>query len=342
MKKIALVLSMLLVIGMAGVFAEASVGGEFQIGLTSLGTADATSNLVDAEVNIKATVDDYTSVAVELDSEGGDWDTRNVSFDDFRVTSDITGALGLDLPVAVSVTAGYFDKWYNNWNIASRTGLERSAVAASGIFTTGPRATFAVDTTVTIMGKVNVNYWQPFDGSSVSFAVGSRALIPGGNFIVGYHADTDAFGDGTMWLNAGYGFAAGPANLTVPVMVAYALGAEAFGWNSGVVADMDFVKVAVGVAGGGFGPDVSMFHTLNAEVSTAIVENADIFAIGYFDFDATDVFQSVDLGVGYSFGAFSVVAGGVIASGDAVATGVWGDDMTQTGSGVYLGMAVNY
>jgi len=341
MKKLALVLIVLL--ALSGVaFADVTVGGEFDFGVIDFG-ADVSSAVGKAEININASVDDFTTVAVELDSEGsvvdGDWGTGNVDLEVFSVTSDITGALGVDA-VSLSLTAGLFKAFYTNWNYVSRSGEEfyYSGLAGGYLWTTLTKPEFAVAANVGIAG-FNLKYWQDLDGDAMTVAF-SGAPLEGLNFLVGYHANFATVAAGSLWLDAGFSFEAGPASVTIPASLVVDLGAttENLGWSSGVAADIDAFHVAVGVGGAG----ADMFKDINVEVSTSIVENADIYVIGDLDASTTGVFQSVDLGASYKFGAFKLGAGYVVAMDEANSTILVGDTYSMTGSGLYLFGSVDY
>lgn len=336
MKKIALVLIVLLTLTGAA-FAEVDLSGEFAFGAVDLGT-DVSSAAITAEVNLKATVDDYTTVAVELDAEGADWTGRNIGLDDFRVTSDITGVLGVDA-FSLSITAGLFDTYFNNWNYVSRSGEEyKTGLAGGYLWTEQPTTDFAAAMTVGVAGY-SLKYWQDFAGKAMTVAV-SGAPVEGLNFLLGYHAAFAAVADGSLWVEGGYSFAAGPATLTIPASFVVNLGAASdnLGWSSGVAADVDAYHFAVGVGGA----EANMFKDVNVEVSTSVVENADIYVIADLDASTNDIFQSVDLGGKYMFGAFGVGAGYVVSMDEANSTSIWSDNTSITGSGAYIYFDLDY
>ncbi|MBI9107143.1 MAG: hypothetical protein JEZ04_10390 [Spirochaetales bacterium] len=354
MKKIALVLTLLLVIGMAGAFAEVGLSGEFKFGATGIGVAPVSAT-PRAEINLKATVDEFTTVSIELDSEGADWTgqaevaddpattdvnefkeflpAKNIALDDFRVTSNITGALGIDV-VSLSLTAGLFDAYYCNWNYVSRSGEEfyGSGLAGGYLWTTGPKTDLSVAFNLGVAGY-SLKYWQDVMGTAMTVAV-SGAPIDGLNFLVGYHAAFTAIGSGSIWLDGGYSFEVGPAALTIPLSFVMSLATTTvnMGWSSGVAADIDAFHVAVGVGGAG----ANMFKDINVEVSTSIVENADIYVIADLDASTPGIFQSVDIGGKYMFGAFGLGAGYVVAADANTSTSIWGADGSITGSGLYV------
>ena len=333
MKKLFIVLALLLIA--FGAFAEAEVSGEFKLGATNLFTDGMSTGVAKAEINLNAAVDENTSVALELDAEGDDWTETNIALDDFRVTSNLTGALGVDA-VDLNVTVGLFDTYFCNWNYVSRNGDEYGNAIGGSIYNDGPTTdlAFAVDLGV---ADYNIMYWMDFAASVMNVAV-KGSPVEAANFAVGYYSEIASFADGSIYVEGGYSFDAGPAALTIPAAFSYGLGDSSVGWSSGVAADVDAYHVATGFGGN----NTTAFQDCNIELSTTIVENADIHAIAYLDFSADTAFQSVDLGGQYNFGAFGIGAGYAIASSEAVETGVSGGDFTVTGNGIYLYADVDF
>jgi len=85
----------------------------------------ATGAASHARVKLDSMVDKNTEFYVELRDEGvtGGWaNAADFYLKGFKVSSNITGALGLELPVAVKLTAGYFETYFTNWWGADSTG----------------------------------------------------------------------------------------------------------------------------------------------------------------------------------------------------------------------------
>lgn len=311
------------------------------MGLTANGTTSAAS-FPKAELNINAAVDNNVSVALELDSEGGDWATRNVSVDDFRAKVNVFGALGLDLPVSLNWTVGYFDTYFTNWNYVSRSGEEFYYYGPQGayLWDLGPQGTGAWELDVAY-GDFALKYWGDLDFSSMAFAVSGK-IASMVNFLVGYSGDIATFGQGGLWAEAGLSLAdLGPVSLTVPVTFTYDLGASQFAWSSGVAADVSMLHVSIGVGG----LTGAAFKNLIPEVSVKPIDGLDVYVIGKLDFDSAAVggaFQSVDLGASYNFGAMKFSLGGVIAGDPAVTTSLNNDNFSITGSGLYMAWYVAY
>ncbi len=355
MKKLLIVLALLIAAG-AVVFAEPEISGELMLGATDLFTPDISTSALKAELNIDAAIDENTTVNLELDSEGADWagqetmeddpateedetasyhSVSNISVDDFRVTSNLAGALGVDT-FDVNVTVGLFDTYFCNWNYVSRSGEEYyySTPAGDYLWTQGQMQpstdlAFAVD-----LGYAGYNlmYWLDFAASHMNIAVAGEP-VEGANFLIGYYGEMNAFTDGNLWIEAGYNIDAGAVSLFVPASFTYDIDGAAAGWSSGIAADIETFHVSAGIGGAS---DTSLFKDCLVEISTSAVENADIYAIADMDFNESTPFQSIDIGGKYNFGAFGVGVGYVAASSEDVATVLWSDSTSMTGSGLYL------
>lgn len=121
MKKTFVILTIVLAILAAPVFAEVTASGEvnFQF-MTDFD--DNYSEVVDSNdliINLGGTVGEYTSISAEFEAEFADTDgdltdglddgdatSRAVSMNAATVTQDITGALGIQAPVSLAVTFG--------------------------------------------------------------------------------------------------------------------------------------------------------------------------------------------------------------------------------------------
>lgn len=343
MKKLSIILALLLLAGVFA-FADVTVGGELMIGATDVGENVVNPVTAKAEININASLDDYTSVAVELDAEGSDWDNMTISVDDWRVSTNPLGALGIDA-VALNITAGLFDYYWqdiNNWNYVSRSAEEYYYSTPAGDYLWN-QGQMSPDTDLAVafdlaFSDYHLMYWQDLSGTHANMAVSGKP-VNGLNFLVGYYGAFANFGNGNLWVEGGYAFNAGPASLFVPASFTYDIDGAGWGWSSGVAADVDAYHFSVGVGGTS---DTAAFADCLIELSTSVVENADIYVIADLDFAETDVFQSVDLGGKYNFGAFGFGAGYVIASSEAVTTILWGDNSSTTGSGLYLYADVDF
>ena len=116
MKKTFVILTIVLAILAAPVFAEVTASGEVNFAWTF--NADDYAEYVDTNdmvLDLGGTVGDYTSISAEFEAEYEDVDgdladttgsSDAVSLNQATLTQDITGALGIDAPVSVAVTFG--------------------------------------------------------------------------------------------------------------------------------------------------------------------------------------------------------------------------------------------
>ena len=308
-------------------FAEAGVSGKLKFGAMGT-TSNVTSDLEAVEINVKASVDDYTSVSIQLDSEGTDFTSSNIALDNFSITSNITGALGIE-GIDVSLSAGRFGSYFTNWNSVSRTGDElKGSNRYTYMWSLGGSATdLGAAINVGISG-FNIQYRQNIASTAFGAAFSGRP-VDGLNFIVSYFGNYTDLSAGHIWVDGGYRFEASSAKLNIPVSFTFDQSDSNYTWGSGVAADVDAIHVSAGV----YGTKTNMLSNVIAELSTSMVENADLYTIGYFDAVNSNV--SVDLGCGYNFGALKIEAGFILASANTVSTKVSGGDGSVTGNGFY-------
>lgn len=138
MKKTFVILTIVLAMLAAPVFAEVTASGEVSYAWAF--NADDYSEAIDSNdmvLNLGGTVGDYTSIKAEFEAEfaddkdvtdgfdtDGDATSRAVSMNKATLTQDVTGAMGIDGAAAVSMTFG----------VDSFAGTEYQAVAGYGDF----------------------------------------------------------------------------------------------------------------------------------------------------------------------------------------------------------------
>jgi len=319
---------------------DVNVGGEFVLGYTA--TKEASHGAMPKiELNVDSTIDENTKVSMELDCEGDDFDSLNVSLDDFRLSSNILAALGLESPVSLELTVGYYDAFFKNWNYVSRAGVEHyySQPNLTALCLACPSAGETSGDIKIGFGDFALHYWNDFDFENM--LAGVSGTVADFNFFASYGAPFKAAGEGYFWIDAGYSLNAGPVDLYLPAMFTYNTANEeldAYGWSSGIAADVDMVHASVGIGG----VESSAIKNIIPEVSIAPVEGSDIFAIGYLDASADSVYQSIDVGASYKVGAMTLGLGGVIAADDTVYTALWSDTFSMNGSGFYMVFDVDF
>ena len=158
MKKTFVILTIVLAILAAPVFAEVTASGEvdFQWAFN----ADDYAEKIDSNdmvLDLGGMVGDYTSIKAEFEGEYkdkdgsiGDGDVKedgNVALNDATLTQDITGALGIDSPVSVSLTfgvSGVGDDPVNYNEIAGYGDMSSDGQVDPGSIMT--KASFGIDT----------------------------------------------------------------------------------------------------------------------------------------------------------------------------------------------------
>ena len=304
----------------SNVFAETGVSLDGRFGI--VGTE---SNAATAEINIKSTLDDYTTVEVELDAEGSDWNNKNISLDDFRISSNVAGALGIE-DFDFTVTTGMFDTYFSNSNYVSRTGGENAHWG-----TNSPSTDLAVQGILSLQGY-NIMYWQALGGSAMNFAI-SGTSIDALSLLVAYSSNYSTFNKGNFAIEGAYSINNESMELKIPLTFSYGLNDNSWHWNSGVALDIESIHFSAGFGGN----STNNLTNIIGEVSTSMVENADLYALVYADAKASTPLQSIDLGASYKFGKLKLAAGYVVAIDSNATTSVWGGNGADaTGNAFYF------
>jgi hypothetical protein len=345
MKKLFIVLAVFLIAG-AGAFADVTVSGGaaggFQLGFSPL---SATGKLYQAEINLNAAVTDNTSVSIQLDNAEATPFDSDVIIDDFRISSNIFGELGLDLPVSLAVTFGYFDTYMCNFqNVNTSWWVYGGGWAGTNmryLLATQPDTDLAWEWTLGI-SDFALRFWNDFGFQQMAVSFGGSVSIV--SFIAGYaNTLSDASDSGTIWAEVGANLDLGAATLFIPVNVAIGLPTSGvtFGWNTGVKAVIiDMITVQVGVGGD---TATTAFQFIVPEVHAAPIAGLDVYALAWIDLFGGN-FRSIDLGVSYSAGALTLNPGIVIGIDSAYYSdlGQTGGDWGVVGTGFYMLMSVSF
>jgi hypothetical protein len=273
------------------------IGGELQYFKDS-STVDG--NFAKTEINLMATIGDHNSIDIELDTaEGGAFDEA-VLIDDFRLNTDIFGALGLDLPVTLNTTIGYFDDYFTGWKYVSYSGWDfyygNWTISGNSL---GPVALGAIHADIGV-GPVTVMYASDFEFQTLRFGA-SGGFGPVG-FFASFGAASSAIGDGALNVMVDYSGSFGDLSLYVPVHFGYDLGATDLWIGGGVAVDYtSLVHLAVGFD---YGQDAGAdFTKLVVDLSSMPIGDLQVGVSAFMDFSATDVFSGLDGYVNYMFGA---------------------------------------
>ena len=294
MKKLTLILVVLLTIGLVGAFAETEVTGNFQhqvdTDFESFVPGWGTN-----EIYFDADVDDYNSVNLTLEVDG---DVANPVMHDYYVTTDVTGALGVDAPVSLDTTIGRFDSWITQWSYVTNRGHE---YMWPGNFTQADggaiKAALGID-------PVNV-YW--LNNFNDDFQVGMDGSFADASFALSYTATGAAPSEGTVGFDANYNLAIDDmTSVYVPVAATYSMADDSYSYSSGVKGTYDMATLGVGVGGS----DADALETVTADLNVAATDAATVFAVGVFKL--ADEYNTMEFGASYDFGALTLQAGYVL------------------------------
>ena len=309
-----------------------TVGGEF------LYVKDSTAvdgNFSRAELNISSAVGDYNTVSLELDSEGGDW-AGTVAVDDFRLATDVFGALGLDLPVTLNTTIGYFDTYFTGWKYVSYSGWDfyygNWTITGNSL---GPVALGAIQADIGV-GPVTISYASDFEFQTLRFGA-SGGFGPVG-FYASLGASPTAFADLAFNAMVDYSGSFGDLSLFVPAHFGMDLATDAIQFGAGVAVDYtSMVHFAVGF----FGNDVDAFDNLVIDLSSAPIGDLGIGVSAFLDFAAaaTDNFAGLDVYANYMLGAAKFQVGYAYAPEFATIP-IFGDN--HGANGLYLVVDIDY
>jgi hypothetical protein len=124
MKKTILVVASVLALAVAPMFADVAFSGDAEFGFSSNfdDSVDGVSqfDIDDVDLDVKAAVDEFTTVIFDItlddafpnkdySTSNADDSTGDIYSSEFEVITNVTGALGLELPFSVKLTAGYND-----------------------------------------------------------------------------------------------------------------------------------------------------------------------------------------------------------------------------------------
>jgi len=326
MKRFIILVSLILCIGLVGLFAETTVGGEFQY-FTDLESGTFSR----VELNITGEVDEYNTVKLELDSEGGDF-AGNVAVDDFRLVSEIGAALGL--PIGITATFGYFDTYFTGWNYVSESGWEFYYDWPNVVVSQGPTATGAMQLDIAV-DPINIHWWN--DWAFDNIMIGADGEFGPINFYAAMGAPTDDFGGGQISVEVKYALDAGGISLGIPVFFGMNMGADTMTYGLGVSGDIDMIHFGVGVEG----DDVDALDNVVVDVSATPIDGLTAKVNAYMDLAADDAFHGLNVSAQYGFGAMTLIAGYAYVAPDGGTIPVYGDSWGAP-DGLYIGVDIDY
>jgi len=326
--------------------------------------------LVRFRPKLTAKIDDFNTLVAGFRMEGwyvaspgadyldGATDPFDISFwpgvrvRDMYVTTDVTGALGLNLPVTIKTTIGQFEADFTDWNYATESGWESYYTTgggwSNGIADLGPYAGTTALRLDVGAGPVGVHMYSNFMGELMFGVNGGFGPVVGW---VTYTAPAAAVGEGVLGVEAKYSGEFGDFKVGVPAYFRYRLGdagaiyfLEDFVFGAGVSADYKMFHVAAGLEG----DSNNVPDNVAIDVSVAPIEPAKIYGHVYLDVGkdsgvlaGTSAFAGADVGASYKLGAANFMLGYVIGGDDFVPIPLNGDTFNLI-NGLYFAMDVSF
>jgi hypothetical protein len=361
MKKLWILLVALAMLGAAPLFADVTLSGELMgYAYTDFG-ANGGAGFPKLELNLNAAIDDFNTLKLELDSEGGDFAggldladldndgldnsdppeaieagtdifKRNVAVDDVRLVTDWGAALGL--PIGVKTTVGYFDTYFTGWYYYDASGWTWYYDWPNKLVQQGPDASGAVQIDIAA-GPVNVHWYN--DGAGKDFMVGADASFAGLSAWLAYGSTFQAFGDGNLAIELAYAIM-DMANVGGFFRLGLADDPITYTYGLNVGADFGMFHVAAGFEG----DDVDVWDNAVAEVAVSPVDAAKVAVVMFSDTNAgADWLQGIDISASYKAGAAKFFLGYALTLGaDTIIAYPSGDNFAATG--LYAGVDVDY
>ncbi len=312
--------------------------------------------LVRFRPTLTAKIDDFNTLVAGFRMEDV-WVTRpfittpdivpGVRVRDMYVTTDVTGALGLKLPVTIKTTLGQFEADFTDWNYVTESGWESYYDWPNGIADLGPyndQLTARVDVA---FGKAAFHLYSDFVGGMMFGLSGGMGPVVGW---VTYQAPANAFGEGILGVEAKYSGEFGDLKVGVPAFFRYKLGAASdinlpqdYTFGVGVSGDYKMFHLAAGLEGDSNKiPDNVAF-----DVSVKPMDPVKIYGHAYLDVGkdssatGTSALAGIDLGASYKLGASNFMLGYIIKGDDLIAIPMNGDTFNMA-SGLYFALDVSF
>jgi hypothetical protein len=322
-------------------------------------TSPATVNAGDVRGRVKldTMVDKFNEIYVELRSEGVFSDTNDFYLKNFKLVTDLTGALGLNLPFTAKLTFGLFDTYFTGWWYADSTGWDfyygGPNPSTGGLATSGANwsngLVWANQLNVGALqfdvgvGPVTLHYYN--DLAFNTLLAGADATIgPLGLWLAWGVYDTKDFSDSDLSLEAKFG---------LPEMAGFKLNVYPFfrfffgtpvppagdhlstPFTAGLSAAVDFTMFHLGL--GVQGDAQAIIDHFFGELSIAPVTGAKLWVNGYFDTHLTSsILTGIDIGASYKFGAANLMVAYLIGGTDRLLVPLYNDN-PQYRNGLYLG-----
>jgi hypothetical protein len=319
MKKL-LILSVLLGLMALPMFAsDFSWGGDLTTGYTG-DFGDNYTKSATITFDVKAAVDDYNSLVIEIDLLDG------ALPDVAKVTTDV--GMWLGLPVGIMLDSGWDDPDANEFHSISEYDNEEVFD-----FSTGDQLGFALLVTAADILEVELAFnptgtliWDdtgsfPGEPGELLAGLAVKEPIPGLNAEVYYYQGEsayDEFGEGQIMFDAAYSTEVGPVGLDAGAAFFYNLDAAALGlaydWAFGVAAAaavMEIADITLGLAG----TSEDFLDNISASVVVDAIEQASLFAGLWYDVAVAEELAEAEFGVNLHMGAAELYLGYLVDNG---------------------------
>lgn len=348
----------------ATVFAETTIKGDFMwFGNYDFDTSPATVNAGDVKGRVKldTMVDKFNEIYVELRAEGLFVAANDFYLKNFKLVSDLTGALGLQLPFTAKLTLGYWDTYFTGWWYADSTGWDfyyggpnpslgglviSGANWSNGLIWSAETKPGAMQFDIGV-GPVTLHYYN--DLAFTTILAGADATIGPLGVWLSYGAFQQAgkkspfdFNELSLELKyafpemSGFKLALYPFfryYLNTPVPPAGDNFSTPFTWGLSAAGDYTMFHLGLGVQGDA----QAIIDHFFGELSVAPVAGAKIGVNGYFDTHLTkSILTGIDIYGSYKFGAANLIVGYLIGGTDKLVVPLYNDNPAYK-NGLYFG-----
>jgi len=339
MKKL-LVLSVLLGLLVLPVFAsDFTFGGDATFGFIG-DFGDAEAETADLTFDIMATIDDYSSLTINMDGLENMGLGSTVGISKALVATDVGAWLGL--PVGVVVSWGYDDPSSNNFQVVS--GYENE-----DFFDFGPAEYWGLDFLISyniIEVELAFNPGIPTGLGDFGYILAGLALkepVAGLNaevyYFQGGDVATDVYDMGNIAFDAAYSTEVAGIGLDAGAGFMLDLddaAADGWAWGFGLAGAYDMFALTVGLDGN----ETDVLADLTATVEVAPVDMATLYVGIAMDLRdaAADTLAGADFGVNAHIGAVEAYLGYLVTNGG----GDYNAPAIIPDGGMYIKFDVNY
>ncbi len=230
----------------------------------------------DASINLNGVVDEWSTVNAEIESTSvttaADGDVAGLlQVNQFTLTTDVTGALGVDGPVGVSITWGALTFQADDYS--GKAGYGDIEVPSETNTYIGTELTFAIVEKVNLIVSIAPSTYTDWDGADDAvFGIEAQFMVVDGlDLNAWYITDTNA-GFNQIGLTAGYG----SDMINVGAAFAMDLEADTTGFGVSVQYVMDVLTAGVAFKAGGLSDTVDFADVASFDVNLTFVAVPDV------------------------------------------------------------------